>query len=201
MTFTLGKKSAIAAAILLILGIGFAVWSVRKAEQQAVLDAEREALILEIQSELDGSMDEAKDATDQAAEYKQLANEERDKRLAIEAELSGAPQRPLEPSQGLEPPEDGCEPLRRKVGLYKAGYEHAVAETKALRSGLALTEEALALTNASLSLSEDKYDLMNKRYTALKRNKKKAKRRSIWAGVGTAVGMFAIGYGVGAVSK
>jgi hypothetical protein len=66
-------------------------------------------------------------------------------------------------------------------------------ESQALR-------RALTLTGMALANSRERFDLLDKRYVALKRSKKQEKRRKIMTAVGTSVGSFGVGFGMGRIN-
>jgi hypothetical protein len=187
MTITLDWRHWLSLIVLLVV-LGLSVWlMIRKAEQQSVLDAERVQRIAELEDELESALhgaDEAKDEADEArTKLQELLGQLEVYDKAIEHDKKVK----------VMPPQERVVLLDGQNKLLQEALDLSMSESQALRQSL--TYMGMALAN-----SRERYDLLNKRYSSLKRSKKKEKRRKILAAVGTSVGSFGVGFGMGRIN-
>jgi hypothetical protein len=173
---------------VLLVVLGLSVWLViRNADQRTILDVEREQRIAELEDELESALHGADEAHDEA-------NEARDKLR----ELLGQVERYDEAIKHdrkvkVMPPQERVVLLDGQNTLLKEALRLSQEESLALRRSLTLV--GMALAN-----SRERFDLLDKRYVALKRSKKQEKRRRIMTAVGTSVGSFGVGFGMGRIN-
>ena len=187
MTVTLGWKHLIAALVLVAGIAGLFMWSRTSLQRASAVDAERLALIAELEEENRRLVQVAEDAT-------QEADKLRDERLADAGELGRyreATQYQRENPDKV-PMQERIVTLEGYVDKLEKHLSSANRETVDLRK--ALTAVTLAYEGA-----QERNALQDKRYTALKRDRKKEKRRRILADVFLAAGSFGAGVGIGRV--
>jgi len=186
MTITLTWKHALAGVALLAVLV-VSVWlMVRSAQQQSVLDAERVQRIAELEDELESALHAAGEAKDDADEARDKLNELMP--LIGRGRLAIAHQKKYRSMTAIE----RVTVLQEQNSLLEQALILSRDESQALRRSL--THMGIALTS-----SRERYDLLNKRYSSLKRSKKKEKRRKILTAVGTSIGSFGIGVGIGKI--
>jgi predicted ribosome quality control (RQC) complex YloA/Tae2 family protein len=186
VTITLTWKHALVAIALLAV-LSVSVWlMVRSAQQQSVLDAERVQRIAELEDELESALHGADEAKDEADEIR----DELQKVLDQIAQGNKA----IEHDKKVKvmPPQERVVILNGQNELLQAALDLSMEESQALRRSLTLM--GMALAN-----SRERYELLDKRYSSLKRSKKKEKRRKILTAVGTSVGSFGVGVGIGKI--
>jgi hypothetical protein len=188
VTITLDWRHWVALAFLLGV-LGLSVWLViRNADQRTIVDVEREQRIAELEDEVESALHGADEAHDEA-------NEARDKLREL---LDGPIKRHDEAIKHdrkvkVMPPQERVVLLDSQNTLLKEALRLSQEESLALRRSLTLM--GMALTN-----SRERFDLLDKRYVALKRSKKQEKRRKIMTAVGTSVGSFGVGFGMGRIN-
>jgi hypothetical protein len=188
VTITLDWRHWLSLAVLLVV-LGLSVWLViRNADQRTILDVEREQRIAELEDELESAIHGADEAHDEA-------NEARDKLREL---LDGQIKRhdiaiKHDRKVKVMPPQERVVLLDGQNTLLKEALRLSQEESLALRRSLTLM--GMALAN-----SRERFDLLDKRYVALKRSKKQEKRRKIMTAVGTSVGSFGVGFGMGRIN-
>jgi nitrogen fixation-related uncharacterized protein len=183
VTITLGWKHALVAALVVVaLAIGF-TWALKNAQRRDVLDAERVALIDQLEDERDGYKDEADIAKAEADELRDGLVEITKPIDRGRAALDHAKTHPLPKVMEMMI-------LREQNVLLEQALALSEKQSLALR-------RSLTLTGMALDASEERYDLLNKRYSSLKRTQKKTKRRNIWTSVTVASAGLMVGFGIG----
>jgi hypothetical protein len=187
VTITLDWRHWVSLALLVVV-TSASVWlMIRRAEQRTVLDAEREQRIAELEHELESALHGADEAHDEA-------NEIRDELRTVLDKIA----------QG-----DRAITHDKRVQVMKPSERVIVyhAQNRLLAEALRLSQEeslalrrSLTLMGMALTNSRERFDLLDKRYVALKRSKKQEKRRKIMTAVGTSVGSFGVGFGMGRIN-
>jgi hypothetical protein len=187
VTITLDWRHWVSLALLVVV-TSASVWlMIRRAEQRTVLDAEREQRIAELEDELESALHGADEAHDEA-------NEARDKLQEILVQIERHDEAIKHDKKvRVMPPQERVVLLDGQNTLLKEALRLSQEESLALRRSLTLM--GMALTN-----SRERFDLLDKRYVALKRSKKQEKRRKIMTAVGTSVGSFGVGFGMGRIN-
>jgi predicted ribosome quality control (RQC) complex YloA/Tae2 family protein len=186
VTIVITWKHWVALAALVVV-MGLSVWlMLRNVQQQSVLDAERVQRIAELEDELESALhgaDEAKDEADEArTKLQELLGQLEVYDKAIEHDKKVK----------VMPPQERVVLLDGQNKLLQEALDLSMSESQALRQSL--TYMGMALAN-----SRERYELLDKRYSSLKRSKKKEKRRKILTAVGTSVGSFGVGVGIGKI--
>jgi hypothetical protein len=187
MTIVLDWRHWLSLAVLLVV-LGLSVWwAIRNADQRTILDVEREQRIAELEDELESALHGADEAHDEA-------NEARDKlqELLVQVERHDEAIK-HDKKVRVMPPQERLSVYKSQNSLLQQALEVSMEESQALR-------RALTLTGMALANSRERFDLLDKRYVALKRSKKIEKRRKIMTAVGTSVGSFGVGFGMGRIN-
>lgn len=187
MTVTLGWKSAVAAALLVVVA-GLGIWlAVRNAKQRSVTDWERLQQIEQLGERLSMALKEIERLRKESDGYRQ----ERDK-SAEATSAAIAKYKALKSVQDKTPEQEAetCQACELALGLLETDL--ALADLEAL----SLRRERAALI-AALADSEEMYSLQTKRLSAAQRDKKKVKRRNIWTNVSIAAASITLGFGMG----
>jgi hypothetical protein len=187
VTITLDWRHWVSLALLVVV-TSLSVWlMIRRAEQRTVLDVEREQRIVELEDELESALHGADEAHDEA-------NEARTKLQEILVQIERHDEAIKHDKKvRVMPPQERVVLLDGQNTLLKEALRLSQEESLALRRSLTLM--GMALTN-----SRERFDLLDKRYVALKRSKKQEKRRKIMTAVGTSVGSFGVGFGMGRIN-
>jgi hypothetical protein len=187
VTITLDWRHWVALAFLLGV-LGLSVWLViRNADQRTIVDVEREQRIAELEDEVESALHGADEAHDEA-------NEARDQLQELLGQIERYDES-IEHDKKVKvmPPQERLSIYKGQNDLLQQALKVSMEESQALRRALTLT--GMALTN-----SRERFDLLDKRYVALKRSKKQEKRRKIMTAVGTSVGSFGVGFGMGRIN-
>jgi hypothetical protein len=187
VTITLDWRHWVSLALLVVV-TSASVWLViRNADQRTILDVEREQRIAELEDELESALHGADEAHDEA-------NEARTKLQEILVQIERHDEAIKHDRKvKVMPPQERVVLLDGQNTLLKEALRLSQEESLALRRSLTLM--GMALTN-----SRERFDLLDKRYVALKRSKKQEKRRKIMTAVGTSVGSFGVGFGMGRIN-
>jgi hypothetical protein len=187
VTITLDWRHWVSLAVLLVVLV-LSVWLViRNADQRTIIDVEREQRIAELEDELESALHGADEAHDEA-------NEARDQLQELLGQIQ-THDTAIKHDRKVKvmPPQERLAIYTSQNKLLQQALEVSMEESQALRRALTLT--GMALTN-----SRERFDLLDKRYVALKRSKKQEKRRKIMTAVGTSVGSFGVGFGMGRIN-
>jgi glycerol-3-phosphate cytidylyltransferase-like family protein len=187
MTITLDWRHWVSLAVLLVV-LGLSVWlMIRNADQRTIIDVEREQRIAELEDELESALHGADEAKADADEARTKLQE-----ILVQVER-GDEAIKHDKKVRVMPPQERVLLLDGQNTLLKEALRLSQEESLALRRSLTLM--GMALTN-----SRERFDLLDKRYVALKRSKKQEKRRRIMTAVGTSVGSFGVGFGMGRIN-
>ncbi|GAG23812.1 unnamed protein product [marine sediment metagenome] len=185
-------------ALLAVLLAGALVWLVtwlsHRNSQQLVIDAERQAQIVELEdanADLAVEAERAHDDADGEREYREQSQAGLDR--AQEA-IRIMQVRGLRKAVTVT----GCVEERDALRLQNDGLilhnESLFSETLALR-------REIVLQRRIIENHEERDLIKDRRYDSLKRTQKQQRRKNIWTAVGTNLGSFTIGIGIGRVSS
>lgn len=185
MTITLGWKSGVAAAFLVLCLVLWGVIAVKRAEKIDLIEAQR---ILELEE----TAMELEDAEQAAAEAHAEANEQREARRKTQGALDRA-REALEHAKvrRLRPAEER-DILREQNDLLETHLASALSETYKLRTEIVFLKEALVT-------SKHRFDIQGKRLEACHTRHKKQRRRNALSYVGVGAGALLVGFGLGSI--
>jgi hypothetical protein len=187
MTVTLGWKHLIAALVLVAGIAGLFMWSRASLQRASAVDAERLALIAEIEEENKRLVQVAEDATKEADKL-------RDERIADAGELG----RYREATQ-YQRENPGRVPMQERIVTLEGYTDKLEKHLSAANQESVDLRKALTAVTLAYEGAQERNALQGKRYTALKRDRKKEKRRRILGDVGIALSGLVTGIGLGRI--
>jgi len=194
MDIRLTWKHALAAALVVAALAGLVMWYVNHVDQQQVVDAERQALIEQLEEENETLLDQADRAHDDADEARKIRDGVQSDLDRAQAALAAMQNRAI----GRPVTRAGC--VEERDTLREINEALVVQNHSLLNETLNLRQETVLLRRV-IDNHRERDILKDKRYDSLKRSQKKQRRKSIWTAVGTNLGSFTFGFGMGRVSS
>jgi hypothetical protein len=187
VTLTLGWRSAVAAAILVLVA-ALGIWlAVRQVRQRGVLDWGRQQQIEGLRDRLDKAQAEIDRLEAEADSFRKQRDEGYQKLVEASTRLKQLQAIPM-PTPAER--DALCTACLAYVGLLEEGLRLADLETLTLR-------KELSLANIALLDTQEMYELQTARLKSSQRDKKKVKRRNAWTIVSVAAATMTLGFGMG----
>jgi hypothetical protein len=189
MTIKLGWPHALIGLVILA-AFAFSIFMlVRNIQKQTVVDGERQRRIEELRGEVES-------LTDQAEDWREMADSLRQQRDNSATALAGLKKRLAElhntPTPTPETEDEERIVCLKYVVLLEDQLKLADQETLALRKELDLTKVALDYTL-------QRYELQTQRLGAAQRATRKMRRRNAWTITSVAAASVVLGFGIGRI--